>query len=223
MPIFRLSAGGLGYFADIPGCGGGATIRSLEVRFGPLAFHDPLHTETPRSNRWSRTSPQHVGRATLPRLFPAGFFVASFALVRHPVDRMRAVYVFQRQVEGAIPEATDFGEWLEDIAERSSMSPPSSTMRGRWPTSFPRTPRFFRQEDGPGPVAAWLDPLLPKRPAQALLEFPAAPPRSSLRPPMSIALRNSMPRDYARFGYGVAAERNCAGSLGQALKRRSGR
>ena len=47
MPIFRLSAGGLGYFADIPGCGGGATIRSLEVRFGPLAFYDPLHTETP--------------------------------------------------------------------------------------------------------------------------------------------------------------------------------
>ena len=123
MPIFRMPEGRLGYFADVPGCAGTAMIRALEARFGRLAFHDPVHNEAPRVRRWSRTSPQHVGWRSLSRLFPPDFFAASFAVVRHPVARMRAVYAFQRDVEGAIPRSTDFHDWLEDIAERTRDEP----------------------------------------------------------------------------------------------------
>ena len=202
MPVFRTGAG-LGYFADVPGCGGAGVLRHLEARFGALAFHDPSHTEAPRPQRWSRTSPQHVGRKTLKRLFPPGFFAASFAVVRHPVDRILAVYAFQRDVEGEIPEATSFDEWLEDIALRMEDEPwvfdnavrPMSEL-------VPEDARVFRLEDGLEAVTAWLDGLAGE-------EGPALAPdpvRGRLPEPSAFDLdriAELYAGDFARFGYGA--------------------
>ncbi len=202
MPIFRMP-GGLGYFADVPGCAGAAMIRHLEARFGPLAFHDPTHNEAPRGQRWSRTSPQHVGRKTLQRLFPPGFFAANFAVVRHPVDRIRAVYVFQRDVEGTIPQSTAFDEWLEDIAERTPDEPwvfdnavrPMADM-------VPAEAEVFRLEEGEEAVTAWLDGIAGAAgPELDLAVQEAALP--DLSPFDRDRITELYAADFARFGYGA--------------------
>lgn len=201
MPIFRMGQG-LGYFADVPGCAGAPMVRHLEARFGALAFHDPTHNDAPRVQRWSRTSPQHVGRKTLQRLFPPGFFTASFALVRHPVDRIRAVYVFQRDVEGAIPQGTTFDEWLEDIAERTSDEPwvfdnavrPMADM-------VPAEAEVFRLEEGAEAVTAWLDGIAGEAgpPLTLAAEEKALP---DLSPFDLDRIAELYAADFARFGYG---------------------
>ena len=202
MPIFRLPAGGLGYFADIPGCHGAATILGLEARFGELAFYNSTHTDAPRSKRWSRTSPQHVGRATLKRLFPADFFAVSFAVVRHPLDRLRAVYLFQRYVEGAVPRSTDFHDWLEDTAERMEDEPWVFDNAVRPMTEMiPEGAEVFRLEDGTAAVDAWLDRLA-AAPGPAIA--PTAGDAGILVSPFDLdRIVEIYAADYARFGYGA--------------------
>ena len=204
MPIFRTDPG-LCYFADVPGCGGAAMIRHLEARYGPLAFHDPAHTEAPPTRRWSRTSPQHVGRKTLARLFPPGFFAASFALVRHPAERLRAVYAFQRDVERTIPQTTDFHTWLDDIAERI-LDDPFVFDNALRPMAdlVPEEAEAFRLEDGPEPVAAWLEGLdgYLGGPWPALVLPPAAGGGPELSAFDLDRIAELYAEDFARFGYG---------------------
>jgi hypothetical protein len=199
MPIFRIETG-LGYYADVPGVAGLAMIRNLEARFGPLAFHDVAHTDETPARRWSRTSPQHVGKKTLARLFPPGFFAMSFAVVRHPAERMRAVYSFQRDVEGAIPKSTDFHDWLEDIAERTLDEPWVFDNAVRPRSDFvPDKATVFRVEDGPEPVAAWLDGLGEGAgPVPGFGDDPRAPELSDIDLDLISELYAA---DFARFGY----------------------
>jgi hypothetical protein len=201
MPIFRTELG-LGYFADVPGCGGAAVLRHLEARFGPLAFHDPAHTEGSPHKRWSRTSPQHVGRKTLARLFPPGFFALSLAVVRHPVDRLRAVYAFQRDVEGMIPRSTEFHEWLEDIAERTEGEPFVFDNAVRPMADLvPEDAEVFRYEDGPDPVVARLDGMSrAPAPVLELRSRGAEGPEPSAIDLDRIAELYAV--DFKRFGYG---------------------
>jgi hypothetical protein len=202
MPIFRMDTG-LGYFTDVPGCGGAAVVRHLEVRFGPLAFHDPAHTDAPRSQRWSRTSPQHIGRKSLQRLFPADFFVASFTLVRHPADRLRAVYAFQRDVEGAIPRTTGFGDWIEDVAERMHEEPwvfdnavrPMADM-------IPDEAEVFRLEEGTEAIDAWLDKVSGV-PGPALGPVPPTGIEVEVTPFDRDRIAEIYDADFRRFRYGA--------------------
>lgn len=199
MPIFR-TARGPGYFADVPGCGGVAMLRHLEARFGPLAFHDPSYTGAPPPARWSRTSPQHVGRRTLARLFPPDFFAVSFALVRHPVDRLCAVYAFQRDVEGTIPAATGFGEWLEDVAERLEEDPFVFDNAVRPMADLvPEEARVFDLDDVAG-LAAWLDDLA-GAPGPALALEPTGAAGDAL-PALDLdRIAELYAVDFRRFGY----------------------
>ena len=87
----------IGFFAHVPGCAGLSVVNCyLSDRFGGIAFDDRAQTARAVDGRWSRSSPQHVDRAGLNRLFPASFCGATFAVVRHPVDRLISVQHFQR-------------------------------------------------------------------------------------------------------------------------------
>ena len=97
MPLVMTPAGPI-LFVHVPKCAGTSVEAYLTSVFGPLAFHDPQFNRVPESARWSRTSPQHADAATLDRLFPPGFLRASFAIVRHPVDRIVSVFRFQRDI-----------------------------------------------------------------------------------------------------------------------------
>ena len=102
MPIFRANDK-LALYAHVPKCGGSAVSWYLTERFGLLAFHDNQFTRHDPRGVWSRTSPQHIDRVSLGRLFPEGFFDACFTIVRHPVDRIVSAYHFQLEVENCIP------------------------------------------------------------------------------------------------------------------------
>lgn len=119
MPIFK-AGGKLVYYAHVPKCAGSALEVYVHERFGDMAMLDQSHTGQSLSDRWSRTSPQHIDVASLNRLFPAGFFDVVFTIVRHPVARMISAYHFQLEVEKLVPANTGFSEWLMDIEDRMS-------------------------------------------------------------------------------------------------------
>jgi hypothetical protein len=116
MPIVRAESK-LIFYAHVPKCGGSTVQDFLRGRFGQIAFEDRRHNMHPVTQRWSKTSPQHIDRASLSRLFPDGFFDSSFTIVRHPVSRVISCYHFQMEVEQTISKLTSFNDWLLDLAE----------------------------------------------------------------------------------------------------------
>ena len=116
MPFFKAGTK-LVYYAHVPKCGGSAVERYIHGRCGEIAFLDNAYMSVPRASRWSRTSPQHIDRASLERLIPASFFDVSFTIVRHPVARIVSAFHFQLEVERAIPADTRFSYWLEELRD----------------------------------------------------------------------------------------------------------
>lgn len=211
MPIFKAD-GRLVYYAHVPRCAGGALGRYVRARFGPVAFEDRTHARQPAAARWSRTSPQHVSRDSLARLFPRGFFDASFAVVRHPTDRLVSAYRFHREVEGTIPEKTDFSEWLDDVADLIEETPFAFDNHIRpMDDIVPSEAQVFHLEDGFAPVVAWLDTLGGGRadadgPAASTPAPPSTPPAADTPgPDITRYDRDLIARlyaaDFARFGY----------------------
>ena len=90
MPFFK-AAQKIVYFAHVPKCGGSAVEDYLLARFGAVSFLDKNFFAQPASLHWTRSSAQHISADALVRLFPADFFDASFAVVRHPVDRLECI------------------------------------------------------------------------------------------------------------------------------------
>jgi Sulfotransferase family len=117
MPIFKI-ASKLVYFAHVPKCAGSAVEKYIGTRFGEIAFYNNDFMALPEAERWSKTSPQHIDCASLSKLFPPKFFDASFALVRHPVDRLLSVFHFQREREKLIAPDIEFSSWLDSLPER---------------------------------------------------------------------------------------------------------
>ncbi|TCK99834.1 sulfotransferase family protein [Shimia isoporae] len=157
MPIARIS-GKLIYFAHVPKCAGTSVERYLVRRFGKLAFHDTKFGGRPNRLRWTKSSPQHVPLNALNSLFPNDFFDASFAVVRHPIDRLASAFLFQREIEGQIPDNTTFGSWLEDAASERNRRPFAFDNHVRAAVDFiPENADVFRLEDGLEDVVFWLD------------------------------------------------------------------
>lgn len=159
MPLFRLGSA-LIYFAHVPKCAGTAIERYLEARFGTLAFVDRRYLSQPALERWTVSSPQHVPRAALERLFPEHFFDHSFAIVRHPAYRLRSVFLFQRDIEETIPAELPFSDWLESLPALRQETPFALDNHIRPMAELvPEGAHLFRLEQGLAPVQAWLDDL----------------------------------------------------------------
>jgi hypothetical protein len=157
MPLIHI-AGQLVQFAHVPRCGGSAVENYLTARFGPLAFLDRRHLKVAESARWSSTSPQHLEQEALARLLPPAWIARSFALVRHPEDRILSVFRYQRDLERTIPADMAFADWLADLPERRADEPHYLDNHPR-PASdlVPEGATVFRLEDGMDPVIGWLD------------------------------------------------------------------
>ncbi|MFX0543673.1 sulfotransferase family 2 domain-containing protein [Roseovarius sp. S4756] len=160
MPLIRIS-GRILYFAHVPKCAGTALELFLESHIGPLAFRNSAFNRIPPEDRWTRSSPQHVDAASLALLFPPNFIDESFAVVRHPVDRIVSVFRFQRDIEGRIETDMPFGNWLDSVAKED--------VQGQWALDnhtrtmdaiVPEKARIFRLENGLEPVVAWLQGIL---------------------------------------------------------------
>lgn len=157
MPFVR-SRGLLIYFSHVPKCAGTTVENYLVDRFGAMAFQDKKYLSQPELKRWSRTSPQHIDRHVLDRLFPPGFFDISFAVVRNPVDRIISAWHFQLEVERTIPQGQVFREWLMDLEELHLERPFAFDNHTR-PMSdlVPLDAKVFHLENGLDPIIPWLD------------------------------------------------------------------
>lgn len=154
MPIIRI-ADKLVYFAHVPRAAGTSVERYLRARFGPLAFVDPHHLSQ-EASAWTRSSPQHIPAAALERLFPRGFFDASFTVVRNPATRLRSIFLRQRDIEGSLPPETDFHNWLKELP-----MPPNAIDNHSLPMEdfIPEGAKIFHLEKGFAPLVNWLDEL----------------------------------------------------------------
>ncbi|MCB6179838.1 sulfotransferase family protein [Rhodobacter sp. Har01] len=135
MPIVRIGPK-LVYFAHVPKCAGSSVEDYLHDRFGALALVDRKYISVPPDLRWTRSSPQHVDWAALARMFPADFFDACFAVVRHPLDRAVSAFRFQAEVEGTVPEGIGFGDWLQAEAAARQGDPYRSDNHSRPQSDF---------------------------------------------------------------------------------------
>lgn len=159
MPFFRINHE-LHYFAHVPKCAGASVEVYLRKRFGELAFLNGQFFNVPECHRWTRSSPQHVDVASLKLLIPPKWIASSFAVVRHPVIRLRSAFDYQRVGEKSIPEDTDINKWLEDWAKARHAQPFQFDNHARPANDFvPKGAKGFRLEDGIDGVVEHLDKL----------------------------------------------------------------
>lgn len=213
MPLFQ-AAGSLFFFAHVPRCGGSSVENYLKARFGPLALLDRLFLSVPETERWSRSSPQHIPAAALARLFPESWIRGSFAVVRHPEDRVRSLFLFQRDIEKTIAPDAAFETWLTDLPSWREQAPHILDNHPRPMTELvPENARIFRLEEGLDPIVEWFDDLEgakrgPRKIGQAneyaaRLEARGEEPGP---PPILTAVSRDLLRelyaaDFERFGY----------------------
>lgn len=211
MPFFR-TENGLVLFAHVPRCGGSSVENYLHGRFGKLGFLDRAFGQRPADRRWHRTSPQHIDRMTLDRLIPAEFFVAQFAVVRHPLKRLQSVYLHNREVLGHIPEGQSFEAWLDDLPRLRRRDAGYLDNHARPMAEIvPGGARVFRLEQGLHQVTDWLDELTgttwPRQigmvhsRAQLLQKRGTEAVPHHLSPEAAALVAGLYERDYERFGY----------------------
>ncbi len=215
MPFFIL-AGRPVFFAHVPRCGGSSVEDYLAARFGPLAMLDRSHG-TGHDSLWCHSSPQHIRVVSLVRLFPPGFFAASFTVVRHPMRRAISVYRFNRDVARGIDPAVGFEDWLAALPEARSRERHYLDNHAHPTTELvPEGATVFRLEDGFAPLIAWLDALEGAERGgreigstnsyEARIEARGVPAGAEVTiTPRAIELVASLYRaDFERFGYDPA-------------------
>lgn len=159
MPIVRAGPK-LVYFAHVPKCGGTSIETYLAARFGPVALLDTRHHAQTSDRRWSRTSPQHMSVEVQHRLFPRGFFDHSFAVVRHPVDRVVSAFHFQLEIEQMASARMGFSAWLDMLPEVMEDDPFVFDNHTRPMAELvPEDARIFHLEHGLDALVPWFDGL----------------------------------------------------------------
>ncbi len=106
------------HFAHIPKCGGTSVERYVQgLKAVSIAFVDERYVSHAPQQHWNISSPQHVDGESIARLFPLDFFTAFFAVVRHPMSRLKSAYKFQRTRERRIGNVS-FDEFVKtDLRE----------------------------------------------------------------------------------------------------------
>ena len=158
MPLTRLPNGKLLYFVHVPKCAGTAVEKFLLARFGQLGMHDVYFASRTAMDAWSLTPPQHMPEAVRKTLLPDRLFDGIFATVRHPVDRLRSAFLFQREIAKAIPPKMAFGRWLAELPRLLATDPYAYHGHVRPMDDYvPPSATVFRVEDGMESLVDWLD------------------------------------------------------------------
>lgn len=216
MPIFR-NNGDQHYFAHVPKCGGQSIENYLEGRFGTLGFIDNQFSHSPRKMRWLKSSPQHCTADDLAQLFPSDWFASSFALVRHPLERLVSAYNFQSTTWRHVPVGMSIEEWFDEYLDLVKISPFYQDNHLRPQTDFvPKDAAVFKLEDGFSAVVAYLDKLTGTGSPDISVEHlnPTRPALSNyyeeraLSPAFIEKLNGFYRADFERFGYDTAQAKN---------------
>ena len=212
MPIFKADHK-LIYYAHVPKCGGSAVAWYLRQRFGQIAFSDSQQTRHATASTWSKTSPQHIDTESLSRLFPDGFFDATFTIVRHPVPRLVSAFHFQRDVEKSISAQILFSDWLEDINELRRENPFLYDNHVRPMVEIvPEGAQVFYMEHGLDELIIWFDQITGDKGGPRAIpklnekDAHASTKTERVRPTQADIERIAelYPADFTRFGYDVS-------------------
>lgn len=159
MPIFRINSD-LHYFCHIPKCGGASVEAYLAKRYGDLAFLNSKFYRVDEPHRWTKTSPQHADTASISLLFPKGWIKSSFAVVRHPVRRVRSAFDYYLASSGTTQDELDINQWIKTWDETQTDDPFQfdNHMRPASDLILPKS-KIFRLEDGLDPIVPYLDKL----------------------------------------------------------------
>ncbi|MEO0751089.1 MAG: sulfotransferase family 2 domain-containing protein [Pseudomonadota bacterium] len=209
MPLFRINSD-LHYFAHVPKCAGASVEVYLRKRFGEIAFQNSRYLSLPAEQRWTRSSPQHVDVAALELLIPRNWIASSFAVVRHPVARLRSAFDFQRVGEKSIPEDTDINAWLAHWAKTRGAQPFQFDNHARPAHDLvPKAAKVFRLEDGIDGIVAHLDRLEGKERGPRTIshenksrggsDYMAG--QSALTKASMALIKDIYKEDFSRFGY----------------------
>jgi len=210
MPITRLPNGKLLYFAHVPKCAGSAVEQYLKQRFGVLGLQDGAFAQRSASAAWSLSPPQHMPEAVRRDWLPDALFDGLFATVRHPLKRLQSVFLFQREVEGALPAQMPFHRWIDTLPRSLALAPYALHGHLRpMAEVVPETAAVFRIEDGLDPVVDWLDgtagttdgprAIAPYNTLKDRLKGNV--PEIDLTPEICARVAQLYAVDYARFGY----------------------
>lgn len=214
MPICRAQDKWI-YFAHVPKCAGTAVERYLEDRFGPLGMRDGGFGRRSAYEAWTLSPPQHMPEAVRSDLLPDTLFDGMFATVRHPATRLRSVFLFQRDVEKALPAKMRFHRWIDTLHRSLALDPYALHGHLRPMTEFvPEAATAFRIEDGLAPVVHWLDDLTgtesgPREiaPVNVLSERIGATLETiALTPRILDMIATLYADDFGRFGYPLDPE-----------------
>lgn len=211
MPICRADDKWI-YFAHVPKCAGTSIERYLDARFGALGLRDGNFAKRSPIAAWSLSPPQHMPEAVRRDLLPDTLFDGIFATVRHPAMRLRSAFLFQREVEQALPPNMPFHKWLDTLPRALALDPYALHGHLRPMTEFvPETAEVFRVEKGLTPVVAWLNDVTgtqdgPREIGQFnVLETRISTPVEpvDLTPGALDAIAALYRADFERFGYPV--------------------
>ncbi|MEO1678128.1 MAG: sulfotransferase family 2 domain-containing protein [Pseudomonadota bacterium] len=221
MPFF-LHDGRIHVFLHVPKAAGTTIEDALSRRFGPLGLFHPPHFSAPPRLRWSRTSPQHVTADDLLKLVPREMIASSFAVVRHPVDRVISAYHHLNGYQ-RLPVGLSLEAWFRHYAALAPSHPFAFDNHLRPQTDFLLDDtKVFRLEDGLAPVLDHVEATFGPVPAggPAPADEPDAPhlnaareadPRGaelddqSLTPAFLAELRAFYAAEFDRFAYDIPA------------------
>ncbi|MCB2130208.1 MAG: sulfotransferase family 2 domain-containing protein [Rhodobacteraceae bacterium] len=213
MPIFRVGDK-LHYYAHVPKCGGSSVEAYLKARFGPLAFLNTRFLDLPEASRWTKSSPQHLPFADLARLIPPGWIASSFAVVRHPVNRLVSAFQYQVEVEGTVAALWSIDEFFDDWLNTGGAEPFRYDNHLRPQSEIvPEGATVFRLEDGLGAIVPHLDTLAgnsdgPRAiPKENVRKKGMGPDAERMKPSPETLTRiaDYYAEDFRRFGYGTGA------------------
>lgn len=202
MPLFRTKGRNI-YFAHVPRCGGTSIEEYLGATFGALSLVDPLFRRR-RRTRWNKTSPQHILVDQLNVLFSPGFFDESFAVVRHPVDRLCSAFHFQRDIKQTIAPTMALAEFVVKLSDpRFRFSREFDNHFQQQTRIVPKDAQIFRFEDGLDVVFDHIDVLAGTTGARGIRphRLRTAKPVEPISPELRAQITDLFAEDMAAFGY----------------------
>ena len=156
MPFF-LYQGQIHVFHHVPKAAGMTVEAWLADRFGSIALVQNGYYAVPPRLRWSRSSPQHIAVQDLERIIPNDMIASSFAIVRHPVDRLVSAF-HHATGKGRIPLGLSLSDWFRYYLSLRSWYPFAFDNHLRPQVDFiGETTKVFRLEDGMDAVLGWLE------------------------------------------------------------------